>query len=108
MAAVYAGTTFTNSVTWQVTVTDPCLTTVITPFTLESFALENGKTMTKDFTRPTDSAANAVSKPNICGARTYQVKEVIGGTDVSQTIVTISTVTDGTTYRLTTNTMMEA
>jgi hypothetical protein len=82
MAATYSGSTFTNSVTWQVTVTDPCLTTVITPFTLESFELENGKTMTKDFTRPTDSAADAVGKPNICGARIYTVKEVISGNDV--------------------------
>ena len=107
-SATYGGNTFSNTVTFSVTVTDPCLTTVITPFSLNSFSLENGKTHTQDFTRPTDSAADAVSKPNICGTRYYTVKETIGGIDVAQTIVTISTVTADTTYRLTTNTMLES
>jgi len=41
-SAVYSGSTFSNSVTFSVTVTDPCLTTVITPFTIADFSLENG------------------------------------------------------------------
>ena len=107
-AAVYGGNTFSANVAFSITVTDSCLTTVITPFTVASFSLENGKTNTANFNEPTDSAATAVSKPTICGARSYQVLETISGSDVAQTIVTVSTITAGVEYKLTTTTMQEA
>lgn len=58
-AAVYGGTTFSANVAFSITVTDSCLTTVITPFTVNSFSLENGKTNEATFNEPTDSAATA-------------------------------------------------
>ena len=78
-SAVYSGTTFSANTPFTVIVTDPCLTTSITAFTLATFSLENGKSKEVLFNRPTDTAAVAVSKPNICGARIYTVKEVING-----------------------------
>ena len=76
--ANYAGTgvTYSNNIPFTVTVTDPCLTTTLTDFAIPDVSIEAGLTNTFSFVEVTDSAATAVSKPTICGARTYTVYEI--------------------------------
>jgi len=64
-------------------VTDPCLTTVITDFTLTDMTIRCGDTLTQDFNWPTDSAAIAVNAPDICGTRTYTLYEIISGANTA-------------------------
>ena len=91
---------------FSVTVTDSCRTTTITDFTLNDMEIQCGETLTQDFSWPTDSAAVAVSNPNICGTRTYTITETINGVDTAQTFITINElIADGTTIeRLTATT----
>lgn len=81
MSALYSTlqTTFTEDITFTVVVTDPCLTTEITTFTLVKMNMESGQTVTQDFNQPTISAGTAVSNQDICGAYTYTVFEVVSG-----------------------------
>ena len=74
---------WTPQQSFSVTITDPCLTTVITDFTLDNITIKCGETKTVDFNWPTDSAALAVNSPDICGTRTYTLTEVISGADVA-------------------------
>ena len=48
------------SVSFQITVTDPCLTTVITPFTIADITQAAGVTIETIFNEPADSAGTAV------------------------------------------------
>lgn len=57
--------------------------------------MECGETITQPFFKPTDSAADAVSKPDICGPRTYEVKYM---DDTEQTLITIETLVDDTDF----------
>lgn len=56
--------------------TDPCLTTVLTDFTVPNVSIEAGLTDVFEFIEVTDSAATAVSQATICGERTYTVYEL--------------------------------
>jgi GTP:adenosylcobinamide-phosphate guanylyltransferase len=123
-AAVYQAT-LTNSVTYQsqsflptvafqVTVTDPCLTTVIAPFTIGTVASgashgvitqEAGQVIETTFTEPAHSEGTAVGSQSICGAISYTVTKRADG--AAQTLVTISTVTPNTTHKLTSTTNLE-
>lgn len=84
-SANYAGTgvTYSNEVEFSITVTDPCLTTVLTDFAVTPVSVEAGLTNEFDFVEVADSAATAVSSPTICGARTYTVVEMVGGVETA-------------------------
>ena len=58
------------------TVTDPCLTTTLSDVAVPDVAIEAGLTDTFTFAEVTDSAADDVSNPTICGERTYTVYEL--------------------------------
>ena len=77
-SANYPGTgvTYSNEISFDVTVTDPCLTTTLSSLTVPNVAVEAGLTDTFTFAEITDSAADAVSSPTICGERTYTVYEL--------------------------------
>ena len=60
-------------ISFQITVTDPCLTTVITPFTIADITQEAGVTVETVFNEPDDSAGTAVGDQSICGPKTYEV-----------------------------------
>jgi len=79
-SAKYAGTgvTYANNTPFKVTVTDPCKTTVLTSVTVPNVSVQAGLTNEFSFIEVTDSAAIAVSKPTICGARTYTVYKIDG------------------------------
>lgn len=53
--------TYTNSVTFTVTLTDPCLTTIITNFSLPNKSMQTGQSVTWNYQEPTHSAGNTVS-----------------------------------------------
>lgn len=82
-SANYAGTgvTYANNIEFVITVTDPCLTTTLTDFTIPNVSIEAGLEDVFSFAEVTDSAAIAVSKPTICGARTYTLYEIDGNGD---------------------------
>jgi len=89
-------------------VTDPCITTVLTDFTVPNVSIEAGLTNTFSFIEVKDSAATAVSNPTICGARTYTVYKIDGsGAQVAQSIVTFTRDATGAAHTLTTVTMNE-
>ena len=77
-SANYPGTgvTYSNEISFTVTVTDPCLTTTLSSVTVPNVAVEAGLTDTFTFAEVTDSAADAVSDATICGERTYTVYEL--------------------------------
>ena len=77
-SANYAGTgvTYSNNVAFTVTVTDPCLTTTFTDFTIPNVSIEAGLEDVFSFAEVTDSAAIAVNNPTICGTRTYTVYSI--------------------------------
>lgn len=83
-------------------VTDPCETTVLAPWVIADIAIEAGLTDEQTFNRITDSAADAVSLADICGARTYEVVEIINGAEVAQTIITIEELVADTDYKMVT------
>ena len=88
--------------------TDPCLTTVITPFDLNVdniITQEAGVTVETPFNEPDDTAGTAVGDQSICGPKTY---EVIYRTDGSaQTLITIVEVTANTAHKLVSYTDLE-
>lgn len=108
-SANYAGTgvTYSNEVSFSITVTDPCLTTTLTDFTIPNVSIEAGLTDTFSFIEVTDSAATAVTNPTICGARTYTVTELVAGVSTAQTIVTFNNDASGAAHTLVTVTMDE-
>ena len=77
-SAKYLGTgvTYANSVAFTVTVVDPCLTTTLASVNVPDVAIEASLTDTFSFAEVTDSAADDVSNPTICGERTYTVYEI--------------------------------
>ena len=79
-SANYAGTgvTYSGETPFKITVTDPCLTTTLTDVSVPNVSIEAGLSNTFSFIEVTDSAATTVSKPTICGARTYTVYKVDG------------------------------
>lgn len=109
VSAFYGGlsATFEKTLTYNIVVTDPCLTTVITPFTITNITIECGQTNNQLFNEPTDSAATAQGTATICGPRSYVVKEIVAGVDTAQTMITVSTVTSGVQYKLTSTTSDE-
>ena len=109
-SANYAGTgvTYSASVSWTVTITDPCLTTVLESLTIPDVSVEAGLTDTFSFAELTDSAGTAVGDQSICGERTYTVFEIeADGTRVSQSIVTFTRDDTGVAHTLVTETMDE-
>jgi hypothetical protein len=97
-SANYAGTgvTYSNETPFTVTMVDPCLTTTLTDFTVPAVSIEAGLTNTFNFVEVTDSAATAVSKPTICGARTYTVYKLDSNSaQQAQTLVTFTAGTGG-------------
>ena len=72
----YQGQSFMPSISFTVTVTDPCLTTVITPFDINvgnTLTQEAGEIIETLFNEPADSAGTAVGDQSICGPKTYTV-----------------------------------
>ena len=70
---VYQSDSWLVSISFDVTIVDPCMTTVLTSFSLTDMQMECGQTITQQFLRPDDTAEVAVSSPDICGPRTYEV-----------------------------------
>lgn len=87
---------------------DPCLTTVLTDFNVPDVSIEAGLTNNFEFDEVTDSAAIAVSKPTICGARTYTVYKLDQQSQQqAQTLVTFTAGVNGGKHTLKTVTMNE-
>lgn len=86
----YQAQSFLPYVEFYVTVIDPCLTTVITPFTISTITQEAGQTINTDFDEPSESAGDAVGDHSICGPLRY---EVIYQTGETQTLITIEELT---------------
>lgn len=63
LSALYATlvTTYTQSITFSITVTDPCLTTTFETVTLTQMTFEAGSSTTQDFNQPLISAGTAVN-----------------------------------------------
>ena len=102
------GVTYSNEISFDVTVTDPCLTTTLTDFALPPVSIEAGLTNIFNFAEVTDSAAIAVSNPTICGARTYTVYKIdANNAEVAQAIVTFTADPTGAAHELKTLTMNE-
>lgn len=86
-------------ISFDITVTDPCLTTVITSFDINSgnsITQEAGVVVNTQFNEPNDSAGTAVGDQSICGPKTYSV--VYASDDSAQTLVTIQTLTANTLH----------
>jgi hypothetical protein len=93
VSAYYGGLdqTFTKTVTFTIVVTDPCLTTVLTPLTgFTDMTIQCGATANQLFLHPTDSAAISQGTATICGARSYTVFKIISGVDTAQTWFTVT------------------
>lgn len=89
-AISYQSQSFMPEISFQITVTDPCLTTVITSFDLNasnSITQEAGVTVETIFNEPADSAGTAVGDQSICGPKTYEV--VYRADKAAQSLVTI-------------------
>ena len=87
---------------------DPCKTTVLTDFSVPDVSIEAGLTDNFLFSEVTDSAATAVSKPTICGARTYTVYKLDAQSkQQAQTLVTFIAGANGAKHTLKTVTMNE-
>lgn len=71
------GVLYANLIQFDVTVTDPCQTTILAPWTINDITIESGLIDEQLFDRITDSAADAVADPAICGTRVYEVVEDI-------------------------------
>ena len=82
------------SITFTITVTDPCLTTVIDPFVINNITQEAGVSIDTVFDEPDDSAGSAVGDQSICGPKTYEV--VYRADDSAQTLITIETISANT------------
>jgi hypothetical protein len=83
------GVQYSSSVSFELEVKDPCNdSNALTPFTITDVAVEAGLTAERTFNEPTDTQAVALSQSTMCGARSYQILEVIGGIENSQSIVT--------------------
>mgnify|MGYP000881288913 CR=1 FL=1 len=94
---------------------DPCLTTVITPFTIGTVGAgashgtitqEAGQVIETQFNEPDDSAGTAVGDQSICGPKTYTIVNRADGS--AQTLVTLTTVTANTLHKLVSQTQSEA
>jgi hypothetical protein len=104
------GVTYAQDISFDITVTDPCITTTLTDWTIPDVAIEAGLVDEYEFIEVTDSAATSVSNPTICGARTYEIFEVTidptdGVTEVLTAVnfIAYEEVTAGTTHKLTTH-----
>jgi hypothetical protein len=99
------GVLYSNLIQFDVTVTDPCQTTVMAPWVINDITIESGLIDEQLFNRITDSAADAVSDASICGTRTYEVVEDImnDGTETEQTFIFIDTIVDGAEYKMRTH-----
>lgn len=109
-SANYAGTgkTYSNEISFTVTVTDPCLTTTLATFVIPNVSIEAGLTDVFEFAEVTDSAADSVSSATICGERTYSVYEIDADSNQQpQTIVTFARDATGAAHTLTTTTQDE-
>lgn len=100
------GVDYQTNLSFDITVTDPCVTTVYDPFTLTDMVFEAGTTNLQDYTEPDHSAGTAVGDQTICGAIAYELVEIIGGVETPQTIGTLSA-EGGTLKRMTLVTMDE-
>jgi hypothetical protein len=88
--------------TFQITVTDPCVTATITDPTLASISVSNGATATQDFTEATDSVDAAQSVKGLCGDRNYAVMDGNTGTPAAVSWITVTKDTPTTnTHRIT-------
>lgn len=88
--------------------TDPCLTTTLTDFSVPNVSIEAGLTDVFSFIEVTDSADEAVTLNEICGERTYTVYEIdANGDQQAQTIVVFARDATGAAHTLTSNTMDE-
>ena len=108
-AVSYSGQNWMPSITFDITVTDPCLTTTITSFDINvgnSITQEAGVVVENQFNEPDDSAGTAVGDQSICGPKTYSV--VYAADDSAQTLVTVETITANTLHKLVSTTVNEA
>ena len=100
--------TYSNEISFQVTVTDPCLTTTLSTVNVPDVAIEAGLTDTFTFAEVTDSAADDVGTATICGERTYTVYELdSSNVQQAQTIVTFNRDSTGSAHTLVTTTQDE-
>ena len=62
-------------ITFNVIVVDPCISTVITVFTLADLSVINGATGTRTWSEASDSIQTKYNIPTLCGPRTYTLVE---------------------------------
>jgi len=66
---------FTSTFSFTVSVVDPCVSTVITTFTIPDLAVINGNTAFVSFNEATDSIQTQYNIPTLCGPRSYTLRE---------------------------------
>jgi hypothetical protein len=105
----YQGQSFMPSISFDITVIDPCLTTVITDFDIITdniITQEAGVSVDTVFDEPDDSAGTAVGDQSICGPKTYEV--VYRADNSAQTLITIVEITPNTQHKLVSYTDLES
>ena len=76
--------------TFQVTVTDPCVDATFTDPTLTSMTVQNGGTSTSTFTEATDSVDATYPVDGLCGDRDYGVYDSNTGTPTAISWVSVT------------------
>ncbi len=84
--------TASDVLTFQVTVTDPCVAATISDHALTAQSVVNGATKTLVFDQATDSVDAAQPVKDYCGKRTYVVMD--GNTGAASAVSWISIVQD--------------
>jgi hypothetical protein len=69
----YDGATFTPEISLDITIVDPCDSTVLQSFVITPITTKNGVQITTDFTEVLDSVEVAKGIDTLCGPRTYVI-----------------------------------
>ena len=87
---------FSETISFNVVVEDPCDTSTITPLGLSAQTIVNGGTYTWTFTEAVIAVETANEGQNLCGARTYKVYREGGtSTEVTGDWITITETSAG-------------
>ena len=88
---------FSETISFNVVVEDPCDTSTITPLGLSAQTIVNGGTYTWTFTEAVIAVETANEGQNLCGARSYKVYREGGtSTEVTGDWITITETSSGT------------
>ena len=93
--------TFTPTVSFSVTIVDPCDSSTITPLGLAAQSIVNGATYEWTFTEAKIAIETANENQKLCGARLYKVFMPDGTTEVTGDWITITETPSGSgTYKM--------